>query len=231
MSKEEFFKVLKLLANGSNWVTYKDRLRWALNACGVLDHLDKVVPEPEVLIAKELSPPDDSLADDPEESLSKVSPNFDTSISELVPCSSKMHHDKWCANEATVKQCIASSVPDLVFNWVKMKTTAKDVWDTVVQIFKGRSLMVVINLRQKMQDVSCGASDDVHTHFDKLADMNEKLSSIGVTLEDHKYASILIGSLPAIYEPTISSILAAAKLGKTPLDPDTVVSLITDDYN
>ena len=89
--------------------------------------------------------------------------------------------------------------------------------------------MVVINLRQKMQNVSCEASDDVCTHFDKLVDMNEKLSSIGITLKDHKYASILIRSLPAIYEPTSSSILAAAKLRKTPLDPNTVISLITDD--
>ena len=142
-----------------------------------------------------------------------------------------MRHDKWRANEATVKQCIASSVPDSVFNQVKMKSTAKDVWDAIAQIFKGRSLMVAINLRQKMQNVSCGAGNDVHTHFDKLADMNEKLSLIGITLEDHEYASILIGSLPSIYEPTISSILTAAKLSKSTLDPDTVVSLITDDFD
>jgi len=82
-----------------------------------------------------------------------------------------------------------------------------------------------------MQNVSCGAGDDVCTHFDKLADMNKKLSSIGVTLEDHEYASILIGSLPSIYEPTISSILAAAKLSKSTLNPDTVISLITDDFD
>jgi len=130
-----------------------------------------------------------------------------------------------------MKQCIVSSVPDSVFNWVKMKDTAKDVWDAIAQIFEGCSLMVAINLRQKMQNVSCGASDDVHTHFDKLADMNEKLSSIGVTLEDHEYELILIGSVPSIYEPTISSILTAAKLNKTPLDPDTVISLITNDFN
>ena len=91
--------------------------------------------------------------------------------------------------------------------------------------------MVAINLRQKMQNVSCGASNDMRTHFDKLADMNEKLSLISVTLEDHKYVSILIGSLPSIYEPTISSILATAKLSKTPLDPNTVISLITDDFD
>ena len=137
-----------------------------------------------MLIAKEPSPPNDSLADDPEGSPSKVSLNFDTSISELVAHSSEMRHNKWRANEATVKQCIASSVPDSVFNRVKMKTTAKDVWDAIAQIFEGHSLMVVINLRQKMQNVSCGASDDVCTHFDKLADMNKKLSSIGITLKD-----------------------------------------------
>ena len=79
-----------------------------------------------------------------------------------------MCHDKWRSNEATVKQCIVSSVPDSVFNWVKMKDTAKDIWDAVLQIFEGYSLMVAINLRQKMQNVTCGASDNVHTHFDNV---------------------------------------------------------------
>ncbi len=229
MSKEEFFKVPKLQADGSNWVTYKDRLQWALDARGVLNHIDTVVTELEVLIAKELSPTDDSAADDPSEG-AKVQADT-VSITELVARSSELRHDKWCSNEATVKQCIASSVPDSVFNRVKMKNTAKDIWDAVAQIFEGRSLMVAINLRQKMQNVSCGASNDVCAHFNKLAEMNENLFSIRVTLEDHEYASILIGSLPSIYEPTISSILASAKLGKTPLDPDTVISLITDDFD
>ena len=67
-----------------------------LNTRGILDHLDKVVPEPEVLVAKEPSlPPDNSLADDPEGSPLKVSLNFDMLISELVAHSSEMHHDKW----------------------------------------------------------------------------------------------------------------------------------------
>jgi len=115
MSKEEFFKVPKLLANGSNWVTYKDRLRWVLNARGVLNHLDKVVPEPEVLVTMELSPADDdSTAADPSGGTKVPPKDFDASMTELVARSSEMRHNKWCANEATVKQCIASSVPDSV---------------------------------------------------------------------------------------------------------------------
>ena len=84
MSKEEFFKVPKLLANGSNWVTYKDRLRWALNARGVLNHLDKVVPEPEVLVATDLSPTDDSAAADPSGGTKVLPKDFDMSMTELV---------------------------------------------------------------------------------------------------------------------------------------------------
>jgi len=94
MSKEEFFKVPKLLADGSNWVTYKDRLRWALNARGVLNHIDKVVIEPEVLVATELSPIDDSAAGDPSGGTKVQSKDFDTSITELVARSSEMHHDR-----------------------------------------------------------------------------------------------------------------------------------------
>jgi len=84
MSKEEFFKVPKLLADGSNWVTYKDRLRWALNAHGILNHLDKVIPEPEVLIAMELSPTDDSTAADPSGGTKVPPKDFDTLMTELV---------------------------------------------------------------------------------------------------------------------------------------------------
>ena len=84
MSKEEFFKVPKLLADGSNWVTYKDRLRWVLNTRGILNHLDKVVPEPEVLIATELSPADDSAAANPDGGTKVPLKDFDVSMTELV---------------------------------------------------------------------------------------------------------------------------------------------------
>ncbi|PPQ88056.1 hypothetical protein CVT25_013688 [Psilocybe cyanescens] len=130
--------------------------------------------------------------------------------------------EKWQIAEATVKQCIASTVPDSIFNRIKSKKTAKDIWDTIADIFETCSTMVAIDLRLKLQNVKCGDAEDVHTHFDKLADMKECLASCGVDLEDHEYASILIGSLPSIYNSTLSSILASAKLRKTTLDPDTM---------
>ena len=42
-SDKDILRVPKLLKDGSNWVTYRDRLIWALDACGVLDHIELVV--------------------------------------------------------------------------------------------------------------------------------------------------------------------------------------------
>lgn len=216
-TKEEFFKVPKLLADGSNWVTYRDRLRWALNARGLLGQIDQENPEPtNPTVNAPLPDPSDTAAVTAAASLSR---GYEIRI------------EKWQMAEATVKQCIASSVPDSIFNRIKTKKTAKDVWDAVSQIFEDRSTMVAIDLRLKLQSVKCGDTEDVRAHFDKLADMKERLASYGVTLDDHEYASILVGSLPSTYDPTLSSILASAKLSKTTLDPDIVTSLIIDDFD
>jgi gag-polypeptide of LTR copia-type len=39
MSNKFKIRVTKLVADGSNWVTYRDRIMWALNAKGLLEHL------------------------------------------------------------------------------------------------------------------------------------------------------------------------------------------------
>ncbi|KIK22992.1 hypothetical protein PISMIDRAFT_101446 [Pisolithus microcarpus 441] len=44
---DEFLKVPKLTADGTNWVTYKDRLLWSVEARGLGGHLDGSETEPE----------------------------------------------------------------------------------------------------------------------------------------------------------------------------------------
>jgi transposase InsO family protein len=224
MSREEFFKVPKLNADGSNWVTFKDRFRWAIDARGMLDQLENVVEEP-------IDPT--ALSEETSESATADSQGGETHVqsSELQYRNFLIRRSQWRTAEATIKQCIASMVPDSVFNRIKTKKTAKGIWDALASIFQERSLMVAIDLRQKMQSVKCGDSEDVRTHFEKLANTRERLASMGVSLSDAEYANILIGSLPIVYDPTISSITAAAKLTKKPIDPDDVIVLVTDEYD
>ena len=41
--------------------------------------------------------------------------------------------------------------------------------------------------------------DNIHEHFDKLANLWEQLAAMGKSIPDTEYVSISIGSLPKIY--------------------------------
>jgi hypothetical protein len=138
---------------------------------------------------------------------------------------------RWALGEATVKQAIATSVPDSIFTRVKNKTRAKDVWDALKDMFEGRSQMIVVDLRRKLQAMKCGEDEDICAHLSKIADIREQLAAMGTTIPDDKYASILLGSAPTSFESTTSSMNTTAKLTRTVLTPDLVISLITDEFD
>ena len=197
---DDFFKVPKLTSNGSNWITYKDRLRWALDARGILPHLEGTTTQPT-------------------QPQSGDATAFETLAKE------------WRMGEATVKQYIASTVPDPIFNRIKTQGTANGVWTSLCLIFQGRSTMVAIDLRRRMQDTKCSENEDVRTHFEKIAEMFEQLGSMGITISDDDYLAILLGSLPVCYDSTISSMTTTTSLQQKTLTPDTIICVISDEYD
>ena len=138
---------------------------------------------------------------------------------------------RWAQGEATVKQAIAASVPDSIFNRIKGSTRAKDVWDALKALFEGRTQMIIVDLRRQLQTMKCGEDDNVRTHFDTIANLREQLAAMGKTIADDEYASILLGSLPAAYDATASAMSTTASLTNTTLTPNTVIRLVTDEYD
>ena len=139
MSREEFFKVPKLNADGSNWVTFKDIFRWAIDTRGMLNQLENVVEEPTDPTKLSEETPKSALAD-------SQGGNTQVQSSELQYHNFLIRHSQWHTAKATIKQCIVSMVPDSVFNQIKTKKTAKGIWDALASIFQERSLMVAIDL-------------------------------------------------------------------------------------
>jgi hypothetical protein len=54
---------------------------------------------------------------------------------------------------------------------------------------------------------------------------------MGKDVDDDKYSSILLRSLPPSYEATTSAINAASDLSGTDITPDIVTRLVTDEYD
>ena len=126
---------------------------------------------------------------------------------------------------------IAALVPNSVFNKIKSSTQAKDGWDALKVSFKGRLQMIAVDLRRKIQSLKCGEDENVCTHLNNVANLHEQLATMGTTIPDSEYMSILLGSIPSSYKTMTSAMSTVAKLGNTTLTPAIVISLILDKYN
>jgi len=105
----------------------------------MLDQLENVIEEP--------TDPTELSKETPESApANSQGGNTQVQSSELQYCNFLIRHSQWRTAEAMIKQCIASMVPDSVFNQIKTKKTAKGIWDALVSIFQERLLMVAIDL-------------------------------------------------------------------------------------
>ena len=191
--------ITKLATDGSNWVTYRDRMTWAFNSRLWGDHLTNASVTPAYIAVGD--------------------------VNGQTPA------QRWAAEEAAAMNMIAASVPNQVFNRIKSKTNTMEVWNTVKAIYQTRSKMHKVDLGKKLQNAKLGDEDDAHAHFTWLVDMREQLAAMGKNLDDDKFASILLGSLPPSYAATVGGINAAADTTGNAVTSDQVIRLISDEYD
>ena len=123
---------------------------------------------------------------------------------------------EWAKGEAVIKQMIASTIPDSLFMKIRSETTALAVWITLADEFQGKSHMVVVDLRNRLQDTRATDKEDLRLHFAKLRLIRENLASMGQPPTDSDFYTAVLGSLPSLYENYISAVIATSSvLGKT----------------
>ena len=210
---DEFLRIPKLDVSGSNWVLYKERFFWALDARAILDHVDGTGKEPI----------------DPVPNQSRETGRLSDKEKELEK-EWKKELKEWKQGEAVAKQQIASSIPDSLFMKIRTKLTAYDIWKELEGHFQNRSRMVSVDLRRRIQDLRCAEKGDMVAHFATLRTMREDLSVMGQPLNENDFYAIILGSLPASYDPYISAVNATSSvLGKT-ISADDLMLTVTEEY-
>ena len=210
---DEFLRIPKLDVSGSNWVLYKERFFWALDARAILDHVDGTSEEPA----------------DPVPRTSREAKTLSDTEKELDK-EWKKEIKEWKQSEAIAKQQIASSIPDSLFMKIRAKGTAYEIWKELENHFQNRSRMVSVDLRRRIQDLRCAEKGDMLSHFATLRTMREDLAAMGQPLGENDFYAIILGSLPASYDPYISAVNATSSvLGKT-ISADDLMLTVTEEY-
>ena len=143
---DEFLQIPKLDVSGSNWVIFKDRFTWALDARGILEHIDGPTSEPkDPISAEERKKAKDGLIMEQK----KLETEWKKDIKD------------WKQGEAVAKQQIASSILDSLFMKVQAKGSAYDIWTELRKHFEKRSWMVSIDLQRRLQELRCAEKGNI----------------------------------------------------------------------
>src|SRR5271156_5223656 len=89
--------------------------------------------------------------------------------------------------------------------------------------------MVTVDLRRKLQAEKCSESGDLRAHLNKLQAMREDLVSMGGSINDEDFTSIVLGSIPQSYDPYIAAITATSSLLDKTLSSTNLIDAIRDE--
>jgi hypothetical protein len=89
--------------------------------------------------------------------------------------------------------------------------------------------MVTVDLRRKLQAEKCPEHGDVCTHLNKLQTMREDLASMGGSILDEDFTSIILGSILPSYDTYIAAISATSSLLNQSLLPTNLIDAICDE--
>src|SRR6202522_333476 len=208
---EFFAKISKLEADESNWVIFKDRFMFAAAAASLIDHIDGTGTVP--------SPPVTRTTDSG--ALTEIQQGaLDEYAAELL---------RWQSGEAIVRQAIASTISDSLFLEVRKRESAKEMWDAVRDQREKKSRMVTVDMRHKLQAEKCPESGDIRAHLYKLQAMREDLASMGGSISDEDFTSIILGSIPQSYDTYIAAITATSTLLNQTLSSTNLIDVIRDE--
>ena len=224
---DDLMKVPRLEAGGVNWVVYKDRFLWSVDARGLLEHVDGSEREPVCPVNSRMVLEKDSEGKETRDLVQAAyTQEEERGIKEW-----KVELKEWKRGEAIVKQQIAATIPDSLFMKIRNKGTALEIWDALRGDFQNKSRMVAVDLRRRLQQERCAEKGDVREHFSKLRLMREDLAAMGHAPGDDELYAIILGSLPYSFEPFISALNATSSVLGTILSPDELMNAFTDEYD
>jgi hypothetical protein len=215
-TNSSLFNIPKLAEDGSNWITYKERTLTAIGARGLMRYTDGRICEPIPFVidpnTKAVKKPDGSTP-------------TQTEIDEL-----DKKIDEYHQKNSLVKQQIFSTITDRLLLRVQKLGEASEIWNEICQIHEGKTELVQIDLRRRLQETRCEEGGDIKGHFAELIRLRESLAGMGAAIVDNDFHAIILGSLPESYRPLLSSISAAARITKSPLTSYELISIITEEY-
>lgn len=116
---------------------------------------------------------------------------------------------------------IFQAVDEIVFERISSVTSAKQVWDTLHQVYKGEDKVKMVRLqtlRSEFDNLRMKDSESVEDYFNRVISLVNKLRVNGEKLEDQRVVEKILRSLTRKYEHIVVAIEESKDLSTMSLE-------------
>ena len=185
MSATDAIKLLKLpkLKNdGSNWITYRERIMNTLTHKGLKRHVLGTARKPTEIEIKS-------------DKVYKKGNTMELTSTQIKEIEKEV--DQFEQKEASVREVIYETIGQSLFLQVKNEPTAAKVWSKLVSIMEKKGDLIQVSVLAKMQTMICLENDDVRAHLATMSELKEQLEGMGAPMSDQSFAAMIRKSFPA----------------------------------
>jgi hypothetical protein len=210
MSTSGIYAVPKLTEK--NWIEFKMKTVMSLTARGLNCHLDGTVKAPQPLPRT----PDGKKILLHDKSTEATETDIETNLTLL---------DAHAQKEALAIQQLYATVPNTVMIQVQNKRSVSAIWRAICLIYKGKSDMVQVDTRARLQSMKCNENDDVKAHLTSMMVLREELAGMGAPVNDRDFTAMIINSLPESFRNIMRSTTVAIRATSQLVTSDKIIAV------
>jgi hypothetical protein len=215
----KLIKLPKLKDNGTNWVTYRERVMNTLTHKGLRRHVTGTAQKPDTITEE-----NDKLYKTSDMTKLLKKELTDTEVETLEKAA-----DEYEQKEASVREVIYETISQSMFLQIKNKQTSAQVWSKLVSIMQEKGDLIQVSILTKMQTTICLEDEDVRGHLAKMSELKEQLDGMGASISDSSFAAMIRKSLPPSYRPLLQTLSASARVNGKTLTCDQIISAVHEE--
>ena len=247
----------KLASDGSNWVTYRDRMVTILAAKALMPHIRGHARQPPVpppyIRQLPYAPPVTAASASTQTGTTTPTGQGTTGTTGTTAAATtpptdqysgltdeeyeklvermEAKHLAWEIKEADARALIYETLTEEVFITVKNAASAKLLWEAIVTKYEDKSIMYANAIRTRLQNTRCAEGGDMHAHLTTLLSERESLAALGTQISEADFGAIITSSVPESYHGRIQSLTDMARLSNTPIPVNVLVLTLLEEYD
>ena len=131
------------------------------------------------------------------------------------PPTDKTELTRWLKNDRKARAVIGLSLSDEHLEHVRDVESAKEMWQTIMNVFERHTLLNKLSARRKFYTVSMENNEKMLTYLNRVKQLAATLKSMNVDIDDQEMAMAALNGLPSSYEGLIIALDALGNDTKT----------------